>query len=147
MQIILNKFDADLKSSKLDMNFNTRMDHQDVLNIAKNTIDAYDTTGLLENLKKNNTFNLNNLHLESLEKTAQQLISQAQKNILPVWVKYDEAYSCLQIKINETNKSYINDLENIENIDVSNSNLFQDKLKEMMENTGFLINSTQLQII
>lgn len=134
MQTILNKFDADLKSSKIDMNINTKLNHQDVLSIAKNTIDAYDTTGLLDNLKKNNTFNLNNLHLESLEKTAQQLISQAQKNILPVWVKYDEAYSCLQVKINETNRSYVNDLENIENIDVSNSNLFQDKLKEMMEN-------------
>lgn len=135
MQSILNKFDAELKSSKLDLAFSGKLNHQDVLSIAKNTIDSYDTTGLLENVVKNSkAFNLSSLHLETLERNAQKLVSQAQQSILPVWSKYDDAFQCLQAKINESMSSYMCDLESIEQIDVSNSNLYQDKLKEMMEN-------------
>jgi len=134
MHSILNKFDAELKSSQFDLSCNQKLNHQDVLTIAKTTIDSYDTTGLLDNLKKNTQFSLSSLHMEKLENNARQIVSQAHGSILPVWVKYDEAYQCLQTKINETNRSYLNDLECIEAIDVSNSSLFQDKLKEMMEN-------------
>ncbi len=134
MHSILNKFDAELRSSQFDLSCNQKLNHHDVLSIAKNTIDSYDTTGFLENLKKNTQFNLSSLHMEKLENNANNIVSQAHSSILPVWVKYDEAYQCLQAKINETNRSYLNDLECIEAIDVSNSSLFQDKLKEMMEN-------------
>jgi len=118
MHSILNKFDAELKSSQFDLSCNQKLNHQDVLTIAKTTIDSYDTTGLLDNLKKNTQFSLSSLHMEKLENNARQIVSQAHGSILPVWVKYDEAYQCLQTKINETNRT----------------SLFQDKLKEMMEN-------------
>lgn len=134
MQSILNKFDAELKSSQFDLSCTQKLNHSDVLSIVKTTIDSYDTTGLLDNLKKSTTFSLSNLHMESLENSAQKLVSQAQTSILPVWIKYDDAYQCLQKKINETNQSYLVDLDKIDRIDVSSSNLFQDKLKEMMEN-------------
>ena len=137
MQSILNKFDADLKSSRIDMSHNSSSKFscdtvKDVLSIAKHKIDSYDTTGLLENLKQNNTFNLNNLHLESLESTARQLIHQAHNDILPVWVKYDDAFMCLQTRLTEANRSYQNDLENVDTL--TDSSLFEEKLDEMHEN-------------
>lgn len=75
------------------------------------------------------------LEINHLEERGRDLIVLLEKEILPVWQKYEEAFKLLQAKLAETNQNTLNDLENIEKIILNpNTNqVFQQRLREMIE--------------
>ena len=115
MQSLLTKFECDLKSNNASIDFESanssgassaRGPIKSVLNIVKSKISSYDLSGLLENNhsspnKKtaNILVNLSNKHLEQ---AAQNLVSLAEKEILPIWIKYDALLDTLQNRIGIT---------------------------------------------
>lgn len=72
-----------------------------------------------------------------LEEKAQDLLHLLDKEILPVWLKYEETHHILLAKLTDANQNTRHDLENIEKIIVSSTSqqqqqppqLFQTRLK------------------
>jgi hypothetical protein len=111
MQDLLAKFETELKSNNASIDFESmassgassaRGPIKNLLSIVKNKINSYDLSGLLENNDTSNKksanilSNLTNKHLES---AAQNLVNQAEKEILPTWIKYDALLGNMQKRI------------------------------------------------
>jgi exonuclease VII small subunit len=111
MQALLIKFETELKSNNASIDFESmtssgassaRGPIKNLLNIVKNKINSYDLSGLLENNDANNkksTNILSNLSNKHLESAAQNLVNQAEKEILPIWIKYDALLENMQSRI------------------------------------------------
>ena len=147
MQSTLIKFESDLKSIDFKETSKENGQINNVLDMVKNKIGAYDINGLLDNnnLKKSNL--LTNSCNKKLEKTAQQLVTQAETEILSVWEKYDDIHQNLQTRINETRRNILNDMDHIDQIifnSTPESNLFQQTLNDMLENKSIFEKFTQM---
>jgi hypothetical protein len=77
-----------------------------------------------------------------MEEKAHDLLQLLEKEILPVWLKYEETYQILLAKLTDANQNTRHDLENIEKIIISCSaqqqqqtpQLFQSRLKVLSIN-------------
>ena len=111
MQALLTKFETELRSNNASIDFESmassgassaRGPIKNLLSIVKNKINSYDLSGLLENndgTNKKSANILSNLSNKNLERTAQNLVNQAEKEILPIWIKYDALLENMQNRI------------------------------------------------
>jgi hypothetical protein len=144
MKEILTRFEEDLNDSNQMSNSRPSSSGgtqiKRVLSLVKDEIGKYDLNGLLlddQNLKQSLMTNLTNKNLES---KIRDFLKESETETNELFIKYDKLRENLLLRLEKTRANILHDLENLNSFveevgtSLAKANLFDDNLKEMLEN-------------